>query len=145
MTATAFQPVTWSDGQDIDADTLNQMATNDNWLYNNMPQAFYKAYGISKNTQVKITGGIIPLGPTKDKTIYKEIGFGNFFSASCAPVVVGTHTGSKLVQLSVGGIGSGNQKPDNRGFSVNLVATPSTATKNYFPHQIFVHWMALGW
>lgn len=140
-----FEPLSWVDGQDIDVDSMNQMTSNDNWLYNNMSTAFYNAYGVAKNTGVKVAGGIAILGPTKDKTIYKEIGFGNYFSASCKPIVTSSHTGNKQTFLSIGGIGTGNVHPDNRGFSISLIADPVASTKNYFPNQVFCHWIALGW
>lgn len=140
-----FQPITFSTNEDIDEDTMNILASNDQWLYDNMPQGFYSVNGISKNTNLKMAGGIITVGPTKAKTIYKEVGFGNFFSASSLPIVTATHTGNHRAFITIGGIGSGNIKPDNRGFSFNLTADPVTATKNYFPNAINVHFIAFGW
>lgn len=53
----AFNPVSWGE-EDVTAGKLNAMASNEQWLYENLPRVHLQTYGgIRKDTKCKIAAG----------------------------------------------------------------------------------------
>lgn len=142
---TSFNNVSWSDDEDIDVVKMNEMASNDRWLYDHMARGYYHAWGIRKNDGIKFACGIVPMGPDKNRSIDKVITFGNFFDSTCRPVVVASHSSYGRATINIGGVAAGNHHPDATGFRVTVTGNPINKTTNYFPTQFYVHWVAMGW
>lgn len=144
---TEYRSVQWSDDELITAEKLNQMASNDKYLFEHaMPQQ-YRAYGLVKTDGLKIAGGIITLTAQAHREKRADVSFGGFFTQGCMPVVQATVAITDQVRsfCIVKGIGPSNVRPDHSGFTVIVNADPVAETKNYFPMNFHVHWMALGY
>lgn len=142
-----FVSVSWSDDELISAYKLNQMASNEKYLLERSMPQLYAAYGMNKTDGLKIAGGIITIMPLAWREQRADISFGRFFTTGCRPVVNVTAAITDQVRVFtvVKGLGPGNVRPDDTGFTVIVNADPVEATQNHFPTPFHIHWMALGY
>jgi hypothetical protein len=145
MVSTNYDPVSWTSGP-ITTNALQQMANNDQWIYENMPRMVYYSPSINRSSGLKIASGRTTFGSShlmyKDVTVY----FGNFFTAGCKPVVVATvHSfGGQRQLATVRGLGNAHAI-DNRGFISQI-----SSQENY-PHAVnriaggILNWIAVGY
>lgn len=151
-----FEDVSWSDDEDILADKLNKMATNEKYLMEQTVPHRYQAYGIDVTDGVKVCGGVAVLGPGPGRQLDKDVYFGKFFTPGCRPVVTATLATAAMFRVFItirgpNGYATGSNRPDHNGFNVVLDADPHDIPKlesyltNFFPVQQRVHWIALGY
>jgi len=144
MAATPYKPISWSD-RSVSQEKLQQMANNDQWLFENSPRMRYSVAGNVRDSGIKIIAGKTSYGPTngpdyEDVNIY----FGNFFSAACKPVVtstVGVDIASGLRKYIVNrGFGG---EIDYRGFIAHVTAHEPPGYSASIPGG-WLHWIAVG-
>jgi hypothetical protein len=117
MPYNALQPIT--EGGGIDLEFLNQLAENDQYLKDIIPDVLINSYitgtevNSEKGTQIKIQGGSTPLAAFTG-TYNLSIPFLVAHTGAWNAVVVATVTGSVPTQIMVTGTASKN-------FSVRLV------------------------
>lgn len=142
-----FQDVSWADDEDVTADKLNQMCSNDKHLLEQTVPHLYRAYGITKVGGLKIAGGIVTLGPNAGREMSHDVNFGNFFSIGCRPVVQVTFATPQRFRVwaVIKGLGPNNHQPDRNGFTVVVNSGAPDEVKNHFPTGQHIHWMALGY
>lgn len=143
MATTPYSPVSWGPGP-IEAEKLQKMAQNDQWLFENTARMLYLSSGIKKTDGLKIASGKALYGsrPTTNWT-FVDIQFGGFFSTGCSPVVVATpHSrgAHAFYATSIRGI-TGGDSIDHRGFRAYALCWPGT--KVLAPGLI--NWIAVGW
>lgn len=144
---TEYRGVQWSDDELITADKLNQMTTNDKYLFEHAMPQMYRAYGLNKTDGLRVAAGIITINSQAWREARSDISFNGFFTQGCRPVVQATVAITDQVRCFciVKGIGPSNVRPDHTGFTVIVNADPVAETKNYFPMNFHVHWLALGY
>ena len=146
MGATPYKATTWGD-EPVYKDKLQQMANNDQWLYENMPKMNFNTYGVKRTTGLKILAGIAIVPAGKKDWSGTTFNFNSFFSSGCKPVIVtGTQpTGGRWrYHTIVKGIGS--YYPDHRGVEINVGADYfGTPTANVVDQKVYVHLIAIGW
>jgi len=132
--------VTWGE-EPVTKEKLDQMANNEQWLFENNARMLYNGYGVKKPSGVKIMSAILVLGSSKTKTRSGTFNFGSFFTSGCMPIIVtGVNplAGGLGYSLTIRGIGMAT--PDYRGFTVALLSDgPSD------PNGVYVHFLAMGW
>lgn len=153
MTASPYKNVTWPIGAPVVTDTLNDMANNDQWLFENMPRIQYSAHGIKRNSGIKILAGVTryPGNETVAEGSAVDISFGSFFTPGCNPVVVATISASssphkKYVTTSALGAHA-VETIDHRGFSAYVSAMPWSGRVGFVPlgNSGLVHYIAIGY
>lgn len=140
-----YQDVTFADDQLLDASTMQTIAGDLRYLYDNMPAVYYRAYDVKKNTGMKIACGVVQMVPHKIAGIGRDVSFGNYFSASCRPVVVTDHAGTGDTVMRIAAQGGASNIINHTGFRVFLHNMESGKVKSYFPVSQYIHWIAIGW
>lgn len=146
MATTPYKPTSWSVGEQITREKLNQMTANDQYIFENQPNAFYNAHGIKKTTGLKIMAGYVYIAGGKAKHYQKAVYFGNFFSVGCKPIVV---TGQVIQKQSrihciIRGL-TGEYWPDHRGFTAVVDSDELSTKSNYFHYGVNVQFIAVGY
>lgn len=146
MATTPYKPTSWSLGEQITREKLNQMTSNDQYLFENQPNAFYNAHGIKKTTGLKIMAGYTVIRGGKSRHYEREVYFGNFFSVGCKPIIV---TGLVIQKQSrihciLRGL-RGEYWPDHRGFTAVVDADEINPKTNYFHYGVNVQFLAIGY
>lgn len=145
MAATPYKPVSWSD-RSLDVSKLQQMATNDQWLFENSPRMRYSGNGVVRDNGIKIIAGKTPYATSSNDWVDVSIYFGSFFTAACKPIVICTDetTGAALRKLVVTrGFGG---EIDYRGFVAHISDQENHIDRAHYPIESpgWVHWIAVG-
>lgn len=145
---TEFKPVSFTDGA-VDLTRLQQLANNQQALYEQKIPIKYQRGNFVKVGGLKIASGIVTLGATSKIGPGIDVYFGAFFTPGCLPSVQLTYSTNDYRQVRVHilakGLGNGVLDPDHRGMQVLLLGDPIVKTTSYFPTFSRVHWTAIGW
>lgn len=149
MAQNDFVPVSWN-GEAVSTDKLNQMANNDQFLFDRTPLVRYVYQGaqnITRDNSVKMLAGKTPFTPSSDNNwVRQAIYFGSFFSSGCVPVVTCTveTQGGERRDISIHGLGGVSTDIDINGFEATIwIGAGSGDTK--VSTSGWVHWMAVGY
>lgn len=146
----AYTPITWTNGEDITVEKLNQMASNIDELYRQFSAMRIDFDGVeeSQDKPVKVWAGNARFSPTGTKRAMVVVDFPtNYFSAGCNPIVTVTMMRRlrNRVWLSVRGKGAGdaNNWPDSTGVEIHGIIDPK-ADYNFDLYE-GLHIIAVGW
>lgn len=146
----AYTPVTWTSGEDITAEKLNQMAANIDEMYQQFAamRVDFDGRAESEGRPVKVWAGNTRLPPTKTTRSSITVDFPvNYFSPGCQPIVTVTMMRRlrNRVWLSVRGKGTGdaNNWPDSTGVEIHGIIDPDAGYT--FDLYEGVHIIAVGW
>lgn len=141
----SYKPVTWGD-EPVYKNKLNQMAQNEQHLYENMPKLNFNTYGVKRTSGVKIMAAIAIVPGTTSTASAMTFNFGTFFSPGCKPVIT---TGIQPTQTTrwrnhavITGISG--FAPDHRGFKMFVMANEPSGSTNTIG-TTYVHFIAVGW
>lgn len=148
MVAQPYKNVTFSTNSPLDKDTLNQMANNSQWLFENLPKVTYAATGIKRSAGMKILAGVTPYQPTPWEHTGVVVNFSNFFTPGCQVVVVANnvsgYTNRKYASLRAL---DETEFIDHRGF-IAAIGTYEHFFDPTAPKTInrpgFLSWIAVG-
>jgi len=146
MSATPYKPVNFS-SESLSQTKLQQLANNQQWLFENTPRVRYSASGLTRDSGTKILSGKINYGTSPGDAVEMLVYFGNFFTAGCNPNVVITVQTNGGWLRKFGTIRSlqGLAAPiDHTGFIVH-VTTHERAVPANFEAGGWVHWQAVGY
>lgn len=146
MATTPYKPTSWSLGEQITREKLNQMTSNDQYLFENQPNAFYNAHGIKKTTGLKIMVGYTYLKGGRSRHHESQVFFGNFFSVGCLPIVITTPIIQKQSRIHhcVRGL-PGTYWPDHRGFTAIIDTDEINPKTNYLYYGVNLQFVAVGY
>lgn len=144
MVAVPYKAISWSDNEPIFTSKLNQMANNDQWLYENAPRMLYTAYNQRRAEGIKIASGILMCSPSKSGIQQHTVRFGSFFSSACTPVVVTGLMHNGEVRITFGTRGIGKQYIGSDGFEL-LGGVIPYGTAKAFTKTFWVPWIAVGY
>lgn len=125
----AYNPITWTDGEDITIEKLNQMAQNIDELYQRAATVETEVDGAdpAPNVASKIWATNARFSPngTKRATVWVSFPSG-MFSPGTAPVVVVSmaRRSRNRVWLAVKGRGANNNWPDADGCEIHGIIDP---------------------
>jgi hypothetical protein len=144
MAATPYKPVTWN-GEPITLLKLNQMANNDQFLFENTPRVRYSAMGLTRDTATKVLAGKTPYPVSQADWVRVQIPFSSFFTAGCKPVVVATveSAGDERRVVSTHGIAGWGTAIDNNGFEAHVWSAGSGSPA--ISQGGFINWTAVGY
>lgn len=143
MAVVPYKAVSWSDNEPLFTSKLNQMANNDQWLYEHTPRMLYTAYNQRKADGLKIASGILMCHPAPSGIQQHVVYFGSFFSEACTPVVVTGLMHQGEVRMTFGVKGIGQTYVDHRGFEL-LGGAIHHGTAKAFTKIFWVPWIAMG-
>lgn len=138
MAATPYKPVSWN-GEPISNAKLNQMCSNDQWLFENAARVRFN-YGGPRDAGVKIIAGKSPFSTSSLQHVWVDVYFGSFFSAGCKPSVMTQAETTGLGRKDIHIVGFGGEV-DHRGFRA-VVYTDEVQT---IESPGWVHWQAVGY
>jgi hypothetical protein len=145
LAVTSYKGVTWGDEM-IATSKLNQMAQNDQWLFENSPQVTYKANGITRVKGIKIAAGRVLCTKTGTNKESHTVNFGSFFTTGCSPIIVHSmlHYGEVRVHWGHKGIGS-RALPDHTGFELLGSVDQYSLKVNFLTRNYYIDWIAIGY
>jgi hypothetical protein len=115
MAAQGFTPTTWTN-EPVSSAKLNQMAQNDQWLYENSVKFDYNVSGICRSSGLKIAVAYIYCPANGGRYSESTFFFGDFFTPGTNPVIVGGNFGSgRIIDTWIGFRGIDQWLPDHRG------------------------------
>ncbi len=123
---------------------MDQLGSNEQWLFENKPNVNYNAHGVRRATGIKIMSGITAFAQnTLNGVQTRPVYFSNFFSVGCQPIVT---TGVVSFQLRIWVIhnGFGVMFPDHRGMELAVAAVDYTL-KSKIERPFWVTWIAMGY
>lgn len=138
MPATPFKPISWN-GEPVSNAKMNQMANNEQWLFENSARLRHLQAGSARDAGIKIIAGKTPYSASSIQHVYLDVYFGSFFSAASKPIVqaIVETTGLGRKDVSITGLGG---EVDYRGFRA-AVYTDEVPT---IESGGWLHWMAVG-
>lgn len=143
MAATPYKPTNWG-SESISQPKLQQMANNDQWLFENMARVRYSAGGLTRDSGLKIAAGKTAYPATQSDWIDVFVYFGTFFSAGCKPVVnASVEPALGRIGVVLSGLNFGTEM-DYRGFRAH-VYQDFQASGNPLQGAGWVHWQAVGY
>lgn len=145
MGSTPFKTTYWGDNEPMYTDKLNQMTNNDQWLYENMPAAYFNSQGIRKSSGVKILSGFAFIKATASVGSATTVYFGSYFSSGCKPVVVTSINAYPQGRFHLWTRGIGTLFPDSRGFEARINVNEIDPKNNKIKYDIYVPYIAVGW
>jgi len=145
MPITPYRAVSWEPNDILSADKLNRMTSNDQYLFDHMPRALYRAYGVRRDTGIKVAGGLCLIKASKRPTGTNTVNFGSFFSSRCDPIVTTGVVNSQQDRIFVAINGLGKPQPDNRGFRVRVSVNAAHKKHQKIKRRFYVSWIALGY
>lgn len=146
MAITEWKTISWLPDDDITADKLNQMISNDELMHNNSVFGRYAANNVSLDQNIRIMAGIATMAAqVKGYSSSQSINFSGFFSSGCAPIVTtGVYsTSQRYLMATVQGPGTLAQ-PNNIGFKITTGVWDSVAKKRNIKGCL-VGWTAVGY
>lgn len=143
MAASPYRQTSFND-KSLTVDKLNQLANNDQWLFENSPRMRYNYLNtVVRDNGLKIIAGKTPWGTTPGDALEVAVYFGSFFTASCRPIVnvtVETTGGWQRKYAIIRGLGG---EVDYRGFIAHM-ATHERWVANNIEAPGWFHWTAVG-
>ena len=139
-----FKVISWSPLDPITDEKLDAMVSNDNYLRDNMMTGQYSGHGVSRTSGLRIATGLVAITASKSNQQTRNVGFGNFFSQSCRPIVTtGVMSNShRQVYATYDGPG-GAIAPTRDGFRVT-VYVDATGKNKKIKRNFYVSWHAIG-
>ena len=143
----SFKAINWTPNEKLAQTKTDQMADNQDWLYNNTPRAIYTLPGgIRRVEGVKIASGrVIVAKRTKTDTAYVGVRFGNFFTTSCQPIVTTGIVSDFQTRIFCTIHGIGVLHPDYRGFNVGVNIAAQIKKNDNIAKSFYVTWQAMGY
>lgn len=146
MASTPFRAVNFQPNQLLSADLLNQLATNQTWLYENTPRSVYTYAGITRREGTRIVSGRALIGATTKNNASTTVRFGNFFSTNCNPNITHGIVSAQQRRFFVTIDGIGQLMPDNTGFQIHVYLDAQTPKKqDKISRNIYIPWIAMGY
>lgn len=142
MTATPYKPVSFT-SESINQTKLQQMASNDQWLFENMAKMRYATQALTRDAGVRVISGKTPFAAIDGRNyIFQNVYFGSFFTAGCKPIVsTGLESNNDFLvhrsRIVIQGLGG---EVDHRGFQ-------AVVSNDYYTKQGtgWIHWQAIGY
>lgn len=140
-----YVPVSWN-GESVSTDKLNQMANNDQYLFDRSPKIRYSSSNLTRDTSLKVIAGKTPFQPHgKFDWTNVVVYFGSFFTAGCHPSVtaVAEVTGGWMRKfVAIKGLAG---EIDHTGFLAQVVSQESIPGNGWIEAGGWVHWQAVGY
>lgn len=147
MAVTPFRAVNFQPNALLTEELLDQLASNQNYLYQMTPRAKYTMGGNNRTEGIKLLSGRTLIAATKNNTQAASVGFGNFFSAGSLPnvAIAPVSNYGRRYFVTICGFG-GNMNIDNRGFSMFVALDAQTVKKNdKIARSFYISWIAMGY
>lgn len=146
MAVTPFRAVNFQPNQLLTEDLLDQLASNQNYLFEMRASATWTGGSLRRAEGVRLISGRSLIAATKRNYQGVTVGFGNYFSAGCTPNITATpvSTSQRRYFITINGIGT--LYPDNRGFQIYAFLDAQTPKKqNKIAKSFYVSWIAMGY
>lgn len=111
-----FERISWGH-ENVDTNKLNKMVANDDWLFNNMVNAYYDVNGIIRDSGLEMRTGYVKGISTEAPSFFASHYYTRPFLPGARPVVVTSVASGNAMVYLVGIRGLDNRGiPDHRGF-----------------------------
>lgn len=146
---TPYRPQTFSQDQVLTREIMDQMVSNQRWIYENTPRARW--YFINeekiKETDFVITCGRVWVAPNKkDRHVYESVALGAAFDSSCRPNISIGICSEAEKEIFVAVSGPGNKVlPDSTGFELDIFVTKDRTKGWEITKGFYIFWQAAGW
>lgn len=144
MATTPYRPVSWSDNEPVFTSKLNQMTSNDQWLFENSATMLFDAYGVNRAQGIKMACGVLTCAPSPSGIQQHTVYFPAFFTNGCNPVLVTELVHQGEVRFHWGTKGIGTRFPDHRGFEI-LGGSDVTGGWTRMTKTFYIPWIAMGY
>lgn len=145
MAVSSYKDVSWGD-EYVRTDKLNTMASNTRYLFERAPRLYYNAFGVRRDTGIKIACGVASIPPSKTAYAGITVNFGTFFTTG-SRVVVATSISAgyqRKIIATLHGLSGPGYLPDHRGFHANVTTFEYAAKDNHVIRTAYLNWVAMG-
>lgn len=129
----------------ITVNDMNQLSHNQQFIFEQMPRANYRGFGVHRSEGIKLAAGLIAIGASKKPYASNDVRFGNFFAPRCNPIVTTGIVASHQHRIFCTIQGLGTLHPDNRGFRARVTIDAATKKNRKIARNFYVSWQALGY
>ena len=145
MSVSSFKDISWGANEQLDTTKFNTMCANTRYLFERAPKLLFTAYGIRKDSGLKIACGVAAVPPSTGTWATVAVPFGSFFTEGSRPVITtGVHgTANGRVIATIQGYSGREWAPDHRGFYGHLCAAELVASQNRILKTTYLHWQAM--
>lgn len=145
MSQTGYKPVQWNVGDNLTKERLNQMANNDQWLFDNLTRSDYQAFGVHRTAGIRIAAGTALIRTNTKPWGFTDVHFGNFFSSGSTPIITTGVVSAHIRRVFVTVEGFGQTQPTSEGFRiwVNTVNPPWMPNRLFAP--LYCNFSAIGY
>lgn len=141
---TQYADVSWSD-EPVSMEKLQQMATNDRYLFEATPKAAFNHEGVRRDRGLKILAGSEIVQPSNEWMQNREIRFGGFFSSGSQPIVIANHYGYPQTGANIAVKGLSETKlPSHEGFAVFMWTDDRLGNKGTLQQPMYIAYIAVG-
>lgn len=138
MAVDPYKSITWTN-EPITTAKLDDMANNEQWLYENSPRVVYYANNVYRASGIKIMAGMTLISGAGNKFWGNVVYFGDFFTPGTIPVItLGALPGPGMYEVTCWQQGINQWLPDHRGVEI-YASHPTLLTKD-----IWVSFHAIG-
>lgn len=139
---TPYDPVSFT-SEPVTQAKLIKLASNQQWLYENMLRARYSARGITKDSNLRMIAGKLPYVTSTTNWSHTAVDLGNFFTVGCKPIVQLTLEVTQNMghRSRVTLLPKNMTEIDHTGFIISVSSEEYTQIK----YPGLVHWTAFGW
>jgi hypothetical protein len=140
-----FIPISFSPGQLLDEDTLDQMVANEQFLRDqSVDGKVTTEWGSIWDTGIKMLCGRAMIPAQSASVVYGTVGFTSMFTPGSQPVIatgITSVAGNKFMHV-IRGIGQ--VMPDHRGFQYQLNVRGVGDDNSSIGNTIYLNWIAMG-
>jgi len=142
-----FIPISFSPGQLLDEDTLDQMAANELFLRDaSVDGKYVNEYGAIVDNNIKLMCGMTIIPPQNVSVVYGTVAFPAMFTPGVMGPTIATSIlspGQNKFMHVVYGIGQ--YYPDHRGFQFKINVRAGQDDNAIFSDTIMLQWIAMGY
>lgn len=146
MAVSQFKDISWGD-EPLDTNKLNTMVANTRYLFERAPKLYYHAYGVHRDTGLRIACGTVTVPRSDNKSERVNVYFGSFFKPGSRPIVVTQIVSpyNRRVVSTVYGLSGASSLPDHRGFVAVVAAVEFNDKVQKLAKTMHLNWIAMGY
>lgn len=146
MSNNEFVAVSWSGGQIIDEDSMDQLNDNTVYLRNQSIDGKYQNLNNSVvDTGIKMLCGRKEITQRDSDTVTTRIGFSQIFTPNSTPIITTSLTSPSFVKFFTIIHGIDRLHPNHQGFECKVNVYADKKKNDKFSSSIFVNWIAMGY
>lgn len=146
MASKEFVAVSWSPGEMIDEDSMDQMNNNITYLRNQSVDGRYMFLNNGVvDTGIKLLCGRKIITPRGSDTATVRVGFAKMFTPNITPVITTSIVSPSQPRITHIINGIGRLQPNHQGFECTVNVIADVKKNDKIARALYVNWIAMGY